>query len=114
MPDISPVEEYEELLDIEALRKARAEDDGYRISLEDFLKQNRIQQSYSSVSRWFSVRAGRKILPVRQNPTCSRAKESRLPSSRKRVGCARDNARLHVFQGFAAGLGQVTPYEHGN
>lgn len=35
-----PVEEYEELLDIEALRKARAEDDGYRISLEDFLQQN--------------------------------------------------------------------------
>lgn len=40
MPDISPVEEYEELLDIKALSKARAEDDGYRISLEDFLKQN--------------------------------------------------------------------------
>ena len=35
---------------------------------------------------------------------CSRAKECRLPSSRKRVGGARDNARLHVFQGFAAGL----------
>ena len=35
-----PVEECEELFDIEALRKARAEDDGYRISLEDFLKQN--------------------------------------------------------------------------
>ena len=40
MPDISPVEEYEELLDIKVLRKARAEDDGYRISLEDFLQQN--------------------------------------------------------------------------
>ena len=37
---LDPVEEYEELLDIEALRKARAEDDGYRISLEDFLQQN--------------------------------------------------------------------------
>ena len=40
MTDLNPVEEYEELLDIEALRKARAEDDGYRISLEDFLQQN--------------------------------------------------------------------------
>lgn len=40
MPDISPVEEYEELLDIETLRKARAKNDGYRISLEDFLQQN--------------------------------------------------------------------------
>ncbi len=29
--DLKLLEEYEELLDIEALRKARAEDDGYRI-----------------------------------------------------------------------------------
>ena len=50
-----------------------------------------------------------------ENPTCSRPSEaSRLPSSRKRIGGARDNARLHVFQGFAAGLGQVTPHEHGD
>lgn len=51
-----------------------------------------------------------------ENLTCSRTKlkECRLPSSRKRIGGARDNARLHVFQGFAAGLGQVTPHEHGN
>ena len=40
MTDLDPVEEYEELLDIKALSKARAEDDGYRISLEDVLKQN--------------------------------------------------------------------------
>lgn len=40
MTGLDPVEEYEELLDIEALHKARAEDDGYRISLEDFLQQN--------------------------------------------------------------------------
>ena len=40
MTGLDPVEEYEELLDIEELRKARAEDDGYRISLEDFLQQN--------------------------------------------------------------------------
>ncbi|OFN17624.1 antitoxin PHD [Rothia sp. HMSC058E10] len=40
MTGLDPVEEYEELLDIETLRKARAKDDGYRISLEDFLKQN--------------------------------------------------------------------------
>ena len=40
MTGIDPVEEYEELLEIETLRKARAEDDGYRISLEDFLQQN--------------------------------------------------------------------------
>ena len=48
-------------------------------------------------------------------PICSRAKRGcRLPSRSKRVGGARDNARLHVFQGFAAGLGQVTPHEHGD
>ena len=35
------LKEYEELLDIEALRKARAEDDGYRISLEDYLEKNK-------------------------------------------------------------------------
>ena len=40
MTGLDPVEEYEELLDIEALRKARAEDDGYRITLEGFLQQN--------------------------------------------------------------------------
>lgn len=40
MTGLDPVEEYEELLDIETLRKARAEDDGYRISIEDFLQQN--------------------------------------------------------------------------
>ncbi|WP_314335496.1 antitoxin PHD [Rothia dentocariosa] len=40
MTGLDPVEEYEELLDIKALSKARAEDDGYRISLEDFLQQN--------------------------------------------------------------------------
>lgn len=40
MTGLDPVEEYEELLDIEDLRKTRAEDDGYRISLEDFLQQN--------------------------------------------------------------------------
>ena len=40
MTGLDPVEEYEELLDIKALRKTRAEDDGYRISLEDFLQQN--------------------------------------------------------------------------
>ena len=40
MTSLDPVEEYEELFDIEALRKARAEDDGYRISLEDFPQQN--------------------------------------------------------------------------
>jgi len=40
MTGLDPVEEYEELLEIETLRKARAEDDGYRISLEDFLQQN--------------------------------------------------------------------------
>ena len=40
MTDLDPVEEYEELLDIEVLHKTRAEDDGYRISLEDFLQQN--------------------------------------------------------------------------
>ena len=40
MTGLDPVEECEELFDIEALRKARAEDDAYRISLEDFLKQN--------------------------------------------------------------------------
>ena len=40
MTGLDPVEEYEELLDIEDLRTARAEDDGYRISPEDFLKQN--------------------------------------------------------------------------
>ena len=40
MTGLDPVEEYEELLYIEALLKARAEDDGYRISLEDFLQQN--------------------------------------------------------------------------
>ena len=40
MTDLDPVDEYEELLDIEALRQARAADDGYRISLEDFLQQN--------------------------------------------------------------------------
>ena len=34
------LEEYEELLDIEALRKARAEDDGYRIGLDEFLEKN--------------------------------------------------------------------------
>ena len=33
--DLKLLEEYEELLDIEALRKARAEDDGYRISPSD-------------------------------------------------------------------------------
>lgn len=49
-----------------------------------------------------------------ENPTCSRAKECRLPSRHKRIGSARDNARFHVFQGFAAGLGQVTPHEHGD
>ena len=38
--DLKLLEEYEELLDIEALRKARAEDDGYRISLEDYLEKN--------------------------------------------------------------------------
>ena len=40
MTGLDPIEEYEELLDIKALSKARAEDDGYRISLEDFLQQN--------------------------------------------------------------------------
>ena len=40
MTGLDPVEEYEELLNIKALSKARAEDDGYRISLEDFLQQN--------------------------------------------------------------------------
>ena len=40
MTGLDPVVEYEELLDIKALSKARAEDDGYRISLEDFLQQN--------------------------------------------------------------------------
>ena len=40
MTGLDPVEEYEELLDIKPLSKARAEDDGYRISLEDFLQQN--------------------------------------------------------------------------
>ncbi len=38
--DLKLLEEYEELLDIEALRRARAEDDGYRISLEDYLEKN--------------------------------------------------------------------------
>ena len=67
MTDLDPVEEYEELLDIEALRKARAEDDGIASLLKTSTTEsvNRIQQSYSSVGRWFSVRAGRKILPAR-------------------------------------------------
>ena len=34
------LQEYEELLEIEALRKARAEDDGYRIGLDEFLEEN--------------------------------------------------------------------------
>ena len=38
--DLKLLEEYEELLDIEALRKARAEDDGYRIGLDEFLAEN--------------------------------------------------------------------------
>ena len=38
--DLKLLEEYEELLDIEALRKARAEDDGYRIGLDEFLEEN--------------------------------------------------------------------------
>jgi prevent-host-death family protein len=38
--DMKLLEEYEELLDIEALRKARAEDDGYRIGLDEYLAEN--------------------------------------------------------------------------